>query len=301
MNLNQLQYLEAAVREKSFAKAASKLYVTSQAVSKSLNELERELGVALFEKDGRGVKPTEFAIGLSRQAQELLSDFEKLERYARSYRDSPAPRMPIEVAVCTAGARGAFILDEDLENVRSLRPELRFGVQRHQSEVCLSAFSEGLVNVAFVLGEYRARNCACAKVADVPLTLLVSTGHRLARSEAISAKDLDGLTVARPLDMRHAYSSIARRLKACGSNPNFVDSPIGKEGYRGLLSSGGAVIVAKSAPLRKDIPESTLVPFSLGEMPSLSLCLVRNERDVSAADFERSILAIKDAIGERLR
>lgn len=301
MNLNQLRYLEAAVREKNFAKAASKLYVTSQAVSKSLNELERELGVALFEKDGRGVKPTEFAIGLSRQAQGLLNDFEKLERYARNCRNTPATRGPIEVAVCTAGARGAFIPDDDFEKISSLCPELHFGIQRHQSEVCLSAFSEGLVNAAVVLGEYRARNCACTKIADISIMLLVSTGHRLAHSETISAKDLDGLTIAKPLDMRHAYSTIARRLNDCGSNPSFVDSPIGRGGYRGFLDSGGAVLVAKSSPLRKEIPESTLVPFSQGQMPLLSLCLVRNEDDVSAADFERGILACKDAIGQRLR
>ncbi len=57
-SLNALRALEAAGRHGSLSQAARELHVTPAAVSHQVRRLERELGVALFERRGRAIVPT---------------------------------------------------------------------------------------------------------------------------------------------------------------------------------------------------------------------------------------------------
>lgn len=60
MNLRQLMIVDAAIREGSLRKAAQAMNTSQPALSKSLHDLEAELGVTLFERSITGVTPTEY-------------------------------------------------------------------------------------------------------------------------------------------------------------------------------------------------------------------------------------------------
>lgn len=62
--LNALRAFEVAARLQSMSLAADELHVTHGAVSRQVRALETQLGVALFVKDGRGVKLTAAGIRL---------------------------------------------------------------------------------------------------------------------------------------------------------------------------------------------------------------------------------------------
>ena len=50
MNWNQLQYIVTTAQEKSISKAAKKLYISQPSLTLSIQNLEKELGVVLFER-----------------------------------------------------------------------------------------------------------------------------------------------------------------------------------------------------------------------------------------------------------
>ncbi|QXH51604.1 LysR family transcriptional regulator [Pseudomonas fakonensis] len=62
--LNALRAFEATARFNSVSQAAEALHVTHGAVSRQIKVLEEHLGVALFAKDGRGVKLTDAGVRL---------------------------------------------------------------------------------------------------------------------------------------------------------------------------------------------------------------------------------------------
>ncbi|QCI10014.1 LysR family transcriptional regulator [Pseudomonas putida] len=62
--LNALRAFEATARLNSVSQAAEALHVTHGAVSRQLKVLEEHLGIALFVKDGRGIKLTDAGIRL---------------------------------------------------------------------------------------------------------------------------------------------------------------------------------------------------------------------------------------------
>jgi DNA-binding transcriptional LysR family regulator len=60
MELRQLRHFQEIVRCSSFGQAAEKLNITQPALSKSIRNLERSLGLTLLERHPSGVTPTEY-------------------------------------------------------------------------------------------------------------------------------------------------------------------------------------------------------------------------------------------------
>ena len=58
MTLNQLRYFQAVARLQNFRAAAEELYISQPSLSRSIDSLQEELGVVLFEKAGRGISLT---------------------------------------------------------------------------------------------------------------------------------------------------------------------------------------------------------------------------------------------------
>ena len=76
-SLTALRTFECAARHAHFGRAAAELCVTDSAVSHQIRQLEEQLGTALFQRDGRQVRPTPQAQRLLRsvqQAFELILD-----------------------------------------------------------------------------------------------------------------------------------------------------------------------------------------------------------------------------------
>ncbi|GAB7194824.1 hypothetical protein OS11_10950 [Dickeya oryzae] len=59
MNLKQLHYFKRLAEKQHYTEAASSLNITQPSLSHAISELEKELGVALFERHGRNVRITQ--------------------------------------------------------------------------------------------------------------------------------------------------------------------------------------------------------------------------------------------------
>ena len=72
MDYKQLQFFLAVCEAQSFRNAAARCYVSQQAISKSLSNLEQELGVQLFVRNQNGVSLTEAGQQLEKLARPHL-------------------------------------------------------------------------------------------------------------------------------------------------------------------------------------------------------------------------------------
>ena len=73
MTLQQLEYFLAAMEEGSFSAAAERLHLAQPSLSEQVRRLEAELGLALFARVGRGIKPTEAALAMRPHAEAALA------------------------------------------------------------------------------------------------------------------------------------------------------------------------------------------------------------------------------------
>lgn len=79
----------AAVEYGSFAQAAEAMFITSNALVKQVNILERDLGVTLLERTNRGVVPTEAGRLIYTRAKELIAETNVIVRNAQQLAEVP--------------------------------------------------------------------------------------------------------------------------------------------------------------------------------------------------------------------
>ncbi len=90
ISVHQLDYLVAVHEHPTWGDAAAAVGVTPSALSQGLAELEKRLGVALFERDGRRRVPTEAAPVVLDHAQAVLARTHDLARWAERRREGVA-------------------------------------------------------------------------------------------------------------------------------------------------------------------------------------------------------------------
>ena len=85
MELRQLKYFLAVADAQSFVSAANNLYISRQAVSKSIAQLESELQVELFMRDSGGAYLTPAGIMFYERVRSILLELEQLQAEIRKH------------------------------------------------------------------------------------------------------------------------------------------------------------------------------------------------------------------------
>lgn len=126
INPVHLRTLVEVVRLGSFAAAATRLGYTASAVSQQMSALERDTGVALFQRSARSIHPTEAAVVMTRHAAKVLTDIDTLMAAAARTHDSTSQELRLGIFPSLA----TYVLPRILQNPawRKLGIELRVSV-----------------------------------------------------------------------------------------------------------------------------------------------------------------------------
>lgn len=124
MELNQLRHAIAVAEEQHFGRAAAKLGMTQPPLSQSIQRLERELGVALFERTRKGARLTEAGMAFLSEARATVASAARARALARAMADtqdpvtigvtSPSMWGPLPELICAARDEGIPLRLEEM-------------------------------------------------------------------------------------------------------------------------------------------------------------------------------------------
>ncbi|WP_404445790.1 LysR family transcriptional regulator [Sutcliffiella horikoshii] len=80
MNLDQIKYILEVAKERSLTRAAINLHVSTPAISKSISQLEKELGITIFHRFRQGTVPTTEGRKIINSGLEILSILDELQK-----------------------------------------------------------------------------------------------------------------------------------------------------------------------------------------------------------------------------
>lgn len=92
INLRQLRYFAMVVKTGGMSHAAARLKLAQTAISIQIRDLEREIGVSLFERHSRGVAPTKAGEILYERYNELERFLDRTLKDVQAAAGSVAPR-----------------------------------------------------------------------------------------------------------------------------------------------------------------------------------------------------------------
>lgn len=122
MELSQLEYFCEVADSEHMTKSARKLHVAQPALSQSIHRLERELGVALFEREGRNIRLTAAGAQFRARVEPILSE---LDAAIRDAKGSAGGQVPV-VRVGIFAASGLVV--EAIADFMAEEPDVAFEV-----------------------------------------------------------------------------------------------------------------------------------------------------------------------------
>lgn len=186
MDIRALRSLLAVIETGSLNKAAERLNVSQPALTKTVQRMEAQLGVKLFERDTRGVRATPFAEQFRAYAQAACTGYDQVVA------ELHASQSGIQSAVTIAGAPllSSMLFPQAIVRVMRRNPDFRVKVESRSRDL-LDSLVDGKVDIAVSpLDDMRHPGIAHRYLLNDKWVVIVRPDHPLARQRQVTAHDL---------------------------------------------------------------------------------------------------------------
>ena len=180
MDLRSLKHVVVLSQQLSYTKAAQDLCITQSALSRSIQAIEREAKVKLFDRDRSGVHLTTVGKDFVKRASQLLREADDL---AHSLRRSANAEMG-EVSFGLGPLAAQALLPSVLPETFATKPELRTHVMVRHVEALLSSLMNEELEFA-ITAENEMMQSAALKgefIGWLPMSLIVRANHPLLKN-----------------------------------------------------------------------------------------------------------------------
>ncbi len=223
MTLNQLLYFQTVARCQHFRLAASELNISQPSLSRSISNLEEELGIILFERKGRTVTLTKYGRIFLEHADRILNDVALAEKQMKKLAGNSghvdiayvfplaAWYIPHMVRQFLAGGNNGNI---SFNFHQTYTPEMVSGLKSEKYDVIFGAYVEDEPDIQFV------------PILKQEMIIITPVGHPLAKKNSVVLKDLEGYPVI-GYDRNSGLGRFTRRTYSSYSmTPNIIcESP----------------------------------------------------------------------------
>lgn len=205
----RINHVVAIAHAGSFTKAALAVGISQSGITKSVADLEDELGISLFYRTAKGATLTEEGRDFIERAERLMDDARMLMAGTHERRDVFA--QTLRIGVCPSSLE--LLMVEPLAILLGRHPSIRFDVVRLTFEHAAQLLRTGAIDIGIGFeeafsewGEFR-----CENIATMRLAFFVRKGHPLLQVGELKAADLGAYNVILPSDSR-PYGPAIRAL-----------------------------------------------------------------------------------------
>lgn len=153
VKLSTLDYFVAVATERSFTKAADKLFISQPTLSRRITELENEVGVNLFIRQPHGVELTSEGDRFLTEVTSVLDRVNRLDHLFDQDKQSAG------LAVIKVGYLPGFNLGkmyQILNEFKAMHPTVQYLVKQDEPTQLVSGLKEGQYDITFNLASYLA-------------------------------------------------------------------------------------------------------------------------------------------------
>lgn len=188
LNLHYLRVFAAVAEQESFSRAAVALRLSQPAVSKTVQQLERQVGLGLFDRTGRSPRLTEAGSALFTRARELFG----VERVAE---EELGAMRGLQRGILRVGASttvATYFLPSLLARFREEHPSITLRVLSANTRAIARRLLEGRLDIALVEGPVSHDRISVHPWREDELVVIAPATHRLVRKRRVVVTDLAG-------------------------------------------------------------------------------------------------------------
>ncbi len=191
LNVYQLSVFLSVAHCGSFLAAGQKLHLTGPAVRHQIKGLEKQLGLSLFQREGRRMQLTDAGRALMSAASQLVEMANRTEESILRRQDPSAGRLVIGCGAATAEQ----ILPKIIAAFKKEYPSASVIVRMEDCESVLTCIREMDVDFGLVGVRPREKGLQSRKLLEDRMVLIVPAKHPWVRRGAIDPEDLRSATL----------------------------------------------------------------------------------------------------------
>jgi DNA-binding transcriptional LysR family regulator len=262
MDILQLEHFLAVVDERSFTRAAERLYRTQSALSQSIKKLEDELGAPLFARDMHEVSLTE--------AGKLLLDYGRRMINLRDEATQKLGRLKsLETGALSIAAHesaAVYLLPGPIRAYLQQYPDVKVGIYRTRLQEIPSRVLDRAVEVGFVKEEPAFHELEWVDVHSDEMVLIASPKHPLVSRSGVCIRDLDGM----PFVVHHLCSStediIARLFERYDSRLHVVAELWSFENIKSFVHEDVGLAIVPRITVRQELHDGVIVEIPVAQI-----------------------------------
>ncbi|HVS78579.1 MAG TPA: LysR family transcriptional regulator [Steroidobacteraceae bacterium] len=206
MNLHHLSIFAAIAETGSLTASARKLHISQPALSRELRTLEVRLGVTLFERHAKGMRPTHAGEVLSRYASRLF----ELERAAEAAMREIAGAFHGRLSLGASNTIGTYLLPRVLAALRRERPNVQVALFVGNTEQVSQGVDDMRFALGFIEGPLHRKGLHATTFRQDEIVPVACADHPLLRKRRLRIADLS----AQPLLVREPGSGTRELITA---------------------------------------------------------------------------------------
>ena len=248
MELRQLKYFREVAERQHVTRAAEKLFVSESAISRAVTQLEDELGVPLFYRQGRAVVLSPYGRLFLENVTRALGVLESGRRLLREQTEQESGT----VSLGFLHSLGVEMVPGLIKEYRRKHPGIQFTLLVQRSgEMLMEELAGGGIDLCLsVPGMFGQSDVRWNHLLDEELLIAMPRAHRLAASRTLSLKELSSEPFL-VLSPEHTLRIIFDRVCADASfSPKIAFEGMDIATLRGLIAAGLGIGLLPPAPAR---------------------------------------------------
>ncbi|TCN26142.1 LysR family transcriptional activator of glutamate synthase operon [Mesobacillus foraminis] len=256
VELRQIRYFIEVAKREHVTEAADALHVAQSSVSRQIFNLESELGVDLFIREGRNVKLTPIGKIFLERMKHGLNVIDEAEREVREYLAPEKGTIRIAFPISLA----AHTLPTAIYAFRKQYPDAKFILKQARYQELIEGVVKGDFNLAMIapLPPSEERKVHRKILFTDNIVALLPLHHPLAKKDSINLRELkDDPFVVLP----EGYVFRDMVINAChdyGFSPTISFEGDDIDALKGLVSAGLGIALMPEVTLVDNIPNSTV-------------------------------------------
>lgn len=179
------EVIHAVCETENFTKAAKKLNYSQSAVSQAVRNFEKELGITLFERSKKGVRPLEEVKPIIESIQKIHEEEQKMKAYVKTINDSE--RGVVRIAYLGDEIERWFW--ELFQTFGEKYPKIRCEIWKKTHREIEKDLENGLLDFAFSFST-EVKEYDFFPYGEDELLVFLPKGHKLASKESVTMQDI---------------------------------------------------------------------------------------------------------------
>lgn len=219
MDIQQLRYFLVNSQKLNYTKAAEQLFISRQALSKAIHELEKELGAPLFIRDGGKLQLTPLGQQLSANAISVIDSFAELEFSIQNWTRQKKSRLAVAIGLGSLNV----LYPRLFTDFQKKNPEISLSLEECSDQEVRERVESEQVNMGILSCSFKKilKFDSCL-IQQGQIYLQVSKDNALATKDYIELSDLKEqpfISLGKECDMHDLF---VEKCSEEGFTPNFI-------------------------------------------------------------------------------